>query len=44
MVRQEDFEVSGDHAYYSVIKIGQDTEKSPGDLRKLAINQTPVKD
>ena len=25
-------------------KIGQNTEKSPGDIRKLAVTQTPVKD
>ena len=28
----------------SVIKIGQNTEKSPGDLRRLAVTQTPVED
>ena len=28
---------SGDHP-----NIGQNTEKSPGDLRKLAVTQTPV--
>ena len=32
---------SGDHPKYS-IKIGQNTEKSPGDSRELAITQTPV--
>ena len=26
------------------IKIGRNTEKSPGDLRRLAVTQTPVKD
>ena len=26
-----------------IIKIGQNTEKSPGDLRKLAVTETPVK-
>ena len=31
-----------DHPKYS-IKIGQNTEKSPGDLRRLAVTQTPVK-
>ena len=25
---------SGDHPNYSIIENGQDTEKSPGDLRK----------
>ena len=29
--------------YYN-IKNGQNTEKSPGDLRRLAVTQTPVKD
>ena len=33
---------SRDHPNYSVIKIGQNTEKSPGDLRRLAVTQTPV--
>ena len=27
---------------YSIIEIGQNTEKSPGDLRRLAVTQTPV--
>ena len=27
--------VSGDHTGYSIIKIGQNTEKSPGDLKRL---------
>ena len=35
---------SGGHPDYSIIKIGQNTEKSPGDLRRLAVTQTPVKD
>ena len=33
---------SGDHLNYSIIKIDQNTEKSPGDLRRLAVTQTPV--
>ena len=33
----------GDHSDYSIIKIGQNTEKSPLDLRRLAVTQTPVK-
>ena len=33
-----------DHLNYSHNKIGQNTEKSPGDLRKLGVTQTPVKD
>ena len=27
----------------SIIENGQNTEKSPGDLRTLAVTQTPVK-
>ena len=33
---------SGDHPNYSIIEISQNTEKSPGDLRKLARTQTSV--
>ena len=36
--------ISGDHPNYSIIEIGQNTEKSPGDLRRLAVTQIPVKD
>ena len=28
---------SGDQPSYSIVKIGQNTEKSPGDLRSLAV-------
>ena len=35
--------ISGDHPDYSIIKIDQNTEKSPGYLRKLALTQTPVR-
>ena len=28
---------SRDHPNYSIIKIGQNTEKNPGDLRRLAV-------
>ena len=34
---------SGDHPNDSIIKIGQNAEKSPGDLRRLAVTQTPVR-
>ena len=34
---------SGDHPNYSIVEIGQNTEKRPGDLRKLAVTQPPVK-
>ena len=33
---------SGDHPNDSIIENGQNT-KSPGDLRRLAVTQTPVK-
>ena len=32
------------HANYSIIKIDQNTEMSPGDLRRLAVSQTLVED
>ena len=28
---------------YSIVEIGQDTEKSPGDLRRLTVTQISVK-
>ena len=31
---------SENHPYYSIIKIDQNNEKSPGDLRRLAVTQT----
>ena len=36
--------MSGDHLKYCIIEISQNTEKSPGDLRRLAVTQSPVKD
>ena len=33
-----------DHPGYCIAEIGQNTEKSAGDLRRLAATQTPVKD
>ena len=35
----EDFEMrtSGDHPNYSIIKFGQNTEKSPGDIQHRVI-------
>ena len=35
---------SGDNSNYCIIEVDQNTEKSPGDLRKLDVTQTPVKD
>ena len=34
----------GDHPDNSIIKFGQDIEKSPGDLKRLAVTQAPLKD
>ena len=42
----EDLGVGGrveDHPNYYIIENGQNTEKSPEDLRILAVTQTPVK-
>ena len=33
----------GDHPNDSIIEDCQNTEKSPGDLRRLVVTQTPVK-
>ena len=35
---------SGNHPNNNIIEDGQDTGKSPGDLRRLAVTQSPVKD
>ena len=35
---------SGDHPNYSIIENGQNTEKSPGDLKRLAVTQIQVED
>ena len=35
--------MSGDHPNDSIVEIGQNTKKSPGDLRRLAVTQTSVK-
>ena len=31
-----------DHPNYRIINIGQNTEKSPGDLKRLAVTQTII--
>ena len=33
-----------DHPNYNIVEIGQNTYKSPGDLRRLAVTQASVKD
>ena len=35
---------SEDNPNYSIIEGSQNTAKSPGDLRRLAVTQTPMKD
>ena len=35
---------SGDHTNYYIIENGQNYEKNPGELRRLAVIQTSVKD
>ena len=34
--------MGGDCPNYGIIEISQNTEKSPGDLKRLVITQTPV--
>ena len=34
--------INENHPDYSIFKIGQNTKKSPGDLKRLAVTQTPV--
>ena len=34
----------GEHTNYNIDEIGQNTEKCPGDVKRLATTQTPVKD
>ena len=40
----ENKNTSGDHPNDSTVKIGQNTEKKPGDLSRVVVIQTPVKD
>ena len=39
----ESWWTSGDHPNDSIIQDGQNIDKNPGDLRRLAVTQTPVK-
>ena len=36
--------MSGDHPNYSIVEVSLNIEKSPGDLKRLAVTQTSVKD
>ena len=40
----ENKRTSVDHPNYYIIENGQNSEESPGDLRRLAVTQNPVKD
>ena len=40
----EDLEIKEREETIQTTEIGQNTEKSPGDLKRLAVNQTSVKD
>ena len=35
--------MSRDHPNYSIVEVGQNTEKSPEDLRRVSVTQIPVK-
>ena len=35
---------SRDYVNYTITEIDQNTEKSPGDLTRVAVTQTPVKE
>ena len=35
--------MSGDHPNYNNFENGHNAEKSPGDLRRVAVTQTPAK-
>ena len=35
---------SGNYPHYYIIKNGLNTEKSPGDMKRPAVTQSPVKD
>ena len=34
---------TGDQLMYSITDIGYNTEKSPGDLKRFAVTQTPMR-
>ena len=40
----ENRKTGGNHLNYRIVEIGHNTKKSPGDLRRLAVTQTPLKD
>ena len=40
----KDLEMGGDQSNYSIVEISQNSKKSTGDLRRLAVTHTPMKD
>ena len=38
----ENKRTSGDHLFYSIVEIGQNTKKSPRDWKRLAVTRTPA--
>ena len=42
--RLRNIRINGHHLNYCIIEIGQNTEKSPWDLRRLSVTRAPVKD
>ena len=42
--RVGNWRMNRDYPNGSIVKIGQNTAKSPGDLRRHAVTQTPMKD
>ena len=41
--RLRSWRTSGDHPNYYIVENGQNSGKSPGDLWRLVVTQTPVK-
>ena len=44
IIRVENQWKVSDYQNYGILKIGQNSEKSPGNLRRSAVTQTPVED
>ena len=43
-LEKNDKRTNRDHPDYRIVETGQKSKKSPGELRRLAVTQTPVKD
>ena len=42
--RAENGRMNRDHPNYSIVEIDQNTKKSPRNLKRLAVTQTPIED